>query len=87
MPNGVKPTALLHGAVPPSFVRLDKPDGENVVSRVLELNIETSKVGLLVSLGEAARHGEGLDTRTIESALDNLADPEVVDAYIRENLL
>jgi|GEM_PF-1563611 hypothetical protein len=83
-------SALLHGAVPPSFVRLDAPDGENVVSRVLELDIETNKVDLLVSLGEAARYGEGLDTQTIESALDNLADlddTEAVDAYIRENLL
>ncbi|MBX0288649.1 hypothetical protein EGH22_20160 [Halomicroarcula sp. F28] len=83
-------SALLHGAVPPSFVRLDEPDGENVVSRVLELDIETNKAELLVSLGEAARHDGGLDTQTIESALDNLAeldDTEAVDAYIRENLL
>ena len=82
-------SALLHGAVPPSFVRLAS-DGENVVSRVLELDIETNKIALLVSLGEAARHGEGLDTQTIESALGNLDDiddPEVVDTYIRENLL
>ncbi|MFC6756244.1 MULTISPECIES: hypothetical protein [Haloarcula] len=45
---------------------------------------------MLVSLGEAARHDEGLDTRAIESALDTLADlddTEAVDAYIRENLL
>jgi len=83
-------SALLHGAVPPSFVRLNDPDGENVVARVLELDIETNKVDLLVSLGKAAQHDEGLDTRTIESALDTLADlddAEAVDAYIRENLL
>lgn len=83
-------SALLHGAVPPSFVRLDAPDGENVVSRVLELDIKTNKVELLVSLGEAAQHGEELDTQTIESALDNLADlgdTEAADAYVRENLL
>jgi len=88
--EAVRISALLHGAVPPSFVRLDEPDGENVVSRVLELDIETNKIDLLVSLGEAARHDEGLDTRTIESALDNLAeldDTGAVDTYIRENLL
>lgn len=83
-------SALLHGAVPPSFVRLDDSDGENVISRVLGLDIETNKAEFLVSLGEAARHTEGLDTRTIESALDNLADlddTEAVDQYIEQNLL
>ena len=83
-------SALLHGAIPPSFVRLDEPDGENVVSRVLELDVETNKVNLLVSLGDAAQHEDGLDLHTIESALDNLADLEDIEGieqYIQQNLL
>ena len=88
--NNLLVSALLHGAIPSSFVRLDDPGGENVVSRVLDLDIETNKVDLLVSLGDAAQHEDGLDHHTIESALDNLADLENVDGidrYIEQNLL
>lgn len=88
--NNLLVSALLHGAIPSSFIRLDDPDGENVVSRVLNLDVETNKVDLLVSLGDAAQHEDGLDRHTIESALDNLADLENVngiDRYIEQNLL
>jgi hypothetical protein len=89
-PDRLMVSALFHGAIPPAFVQCDDPDDATVVSRVLGLNIETDKVALLVSLGRAAQHGDGMDVETIESALDTLADfddPEIVDAYIRENLL
>lgn len=83
-------SALLHSAIPSSFVRLDDSDGENVVSRVLDLNVETNKIDLLVSLGDAAQHEDKLDPHVIESALDSLADLEDVDGidrYIEQNLL
>ena len=83
-------SALLHSAIPPEFVRLDDLNGENVVSRVLDLDVETNKIDLLVSLGDAAQHEDGLDPYTIESALDSLADLEDVDGidrYIEQNLL
>lgn len=83
-------SALLHGAIPPSFVRLDDPDDETVVSRVLDLDVETNKVDLLISLGRAAQHEDGMDPATIEGALASLADLEAVDGiegWIEANLL
>ncbi|WP_436925776.1 hypothetical protein [Halosimplex amylolyticum] len=84
-------SALLHDAIPPSFVRLDDPDDENVVTKVMDLETDVNKQNLLVSLGGVAQQDDFTkeDLASIESALDTLADleGENVDAYIRQNLL
>lgn len=88
--NDLMVSALVHEAIPPSFVRLDEPDGANVVTRVMNLDVDTNKVELLISLGRAAQHGDGMDVVTIESALDELAgleDSDGVDRWIEQNLL
>lgn len=74
-------SALLHEAIPPSFVRLADPDGENVVTRVMNLDVDTNKYELLVSLGRAAQQDEfgAEDLRTMEQGLTNLADLENVE--------
>lgn len=85
-------SALLSEHVPPSLVRLDDPDGENVVTKVMGLDAETNKYELLVSLGSVASRPEfsDEDLATMERALDTLAsmdDDAAVDAYIEEHLL
>jgi hypothetical protein len=84
-------SALLHEAIPRSFVRLDGPDDENVVTKVMNLETDVSKHDLLVSLGRLAQQDDFTDDdlASIEGALDTLdeLDGEHVDAYIRENLL
>lgn len=81
--EGLMVSALLHEAIPPSFVRLTDPDGETVVSKVMELDVEVSKYDLLVTLDRAARHeGDGA-AETIEGALDTLADIDDVEGLGR----
>jgi len=85
-------SALLHDAVPTSFVRLDDPNGQTIASQVMDLDIETNKQELLISLGQAAQHkGESSETlQTIEQALDKLTELEDVggiDDWIEANLL
>jgi len=84
-------SALIHEAIPPSFVRLDDPDGENVVTKVMALEVETNKYELLLSLGDAVQHADtGGEVAKVEQALDNLADFEGVEGierYIEQNLL
>ncbi len=60
------------------------------MSRVLELDVDTNKLNLLISLGRAAQHEDGMDPVTIEGALSSLADLEDVDGiegWIEANLL
>ncbi|WP_209452231.1 hypothetical protein [Halosimplex halophilum] len=84
-------SALLHEAIPPSFVRLDGPDDENVVTKVMNLDTDVSKHDLLISLGRVAQQDDFTDDDldSIEDALDTLdeLDGENVDTYIRQNLL
>ena len=85
-------SALLHDAVPTSFVRLDDPNGQTIASQVMDLDIETNKQELLISLGQAAQHkGESSETlQTIEQALDELTelkDVRRIDDWIEANLL
>ncbi|ACV12201.1 conserved hypothetical protein [Halorhabdus utahensis DSM 12940] len=83
-------SALLHEAIPPAFVRLDGPDDENIVTRVMDLDVETNKYQLLVSLGQAVEEASGEPIAKIESALDTLAemeDAEDIDSWIEANLL
>jgi hypothetical protein len=46
-------------------------DGFSVAS--CELDVETNKVELLISLGRTAQHEAGTSVETVELALDNLA--------------
>ncbi|WP_367175685.1 hypothetical protein [Haloarcula rubripromontorii] len=85
-------SALLRDVIPPSFVRLNDPDDENVVTKVMELDTTVSKIKLLVSLGRVAQQDDftAEDLDSMEGALDTLAeldDTENVDQYIRERLL
>ncbi|SFR97779.1 hypothetical protein SAMN05216559_1912 [Halomicrobium zhouii] len=85
-------SSLLHGAIPPSFVRLDDPNDENVVTKVMDLDVDTSKHDLLVSLGRVAQQADftNADLATMERALDNLQDLDDVDGiddWIEDALL
>ncbi|WP_436928745.1 hypothetical protein [Halosimplex halobium] len=83
-------SALLHEAIPPSFVRLDGPDDENVVTKVMALDTDVNKHQLLLSLGRVAQQDDlDDDLASVDGALDTLddLDGEVVDEYIRQNLL
>jgi hypothetical protein len=85
-------SALLHSAIPPAFVRLDSPNGETVASRVMDLDVDTNKQELLISLGRAVQHENGSTAalQTVEQALDKLTElegVEGVDDWIEANLL
>lgn len=85
-------SALLQGDIPPSFVRLDGPDGENVVTKVMRLDTDISKIKLLVSLRRVAQQDDftAEDLDSMEGALDTLNeldDDKNIDQYIRERLL
>jgi hypothetical protein len=85
-------SALLQKTIPPSFVRLEDADDENVVTKVLTLNTGVSKIKLLVSLGRVARQDEfgADDLESIEGILDTLHeldDTEDIDQHIRNRLL
>ena len=84
-------SALFHAAVPPAFVRLDGPDDENLVTKVMALDLNVSKVELLITFGRVAQHDdftrENLDS--MEGAMDTLAqvDADAATQYVRENFL
>lgn len=85
-------SALLRDVIPPEFVRLDDPDDENVVTKVMRLDTDVSKIKLLVSLGRVAQQDDftAADLDSMEGALDTLNeldDNENIDQYIRERLL
>ncbi|WP_226039708.1 hypothetical protein [Natrinema sp. DC36] len=75
-------SALLHESIPPSFVCLEEPEGQNVVTKVTNLDVETDKHDLLVSLGRVADLEEFHEDEDLEmmcNALDKIADLEDVD--------
>ncbi|WP_242493271.1 hypothetical protein [Haloarcula hispanica] len=84
-------SALLHAAVPPAFIRLDNPDDENLVTKVMSLDLNISKVELLITLGRVAQHDdftqENLDS--MEGAMDTAAQlvADAATQYVRENFL
>ncbi|WP_226023708.1 hypothetical protein [Halomicrobium salinisoli] len=85
-------STLLHERIPTAFVRLEDPDDENVVTRVLGLGVGIDKHDLLFSLARVANEGEFKDDEmaSIEGALETLADvddPEVAEQIIEERLL
>lgn len=85
-------STLIHEAIPPAFVRLDRPDGENVVTKVMALDADVDRHGLLLSLGRAAQ-SEGITEEIVdkyERALDTLLgfdDPAEVERVVEERLL
>lgn len=85
-------STLLHERIPTTFVRLEDPDDENVVTRVLDLGVDIDKHDLLFSLARVANEGDFEDDEvaSIEGALETLADvddPEVAEQIIEERLL
>jgi len=85
-------SALLRDVIPPSFVRLDDPEAENVVTKVMDLDTTVSKIKLLASLGRVAQQDDFTadDLDSMEGALDTLNeldDTENIEQYIRERLL
>ena len=85
-------SALLQKAIPPSFVRLEDADDENVVTKVMALDTGVSKIELLVSLGRVAQQDEfgADDLESMEEVLDTLHEldeTEDIDQYIRNRLL
>ena len=83
-------SALLHEAVPPAFVRLENQDDETIVSKVADLDIDSPKVDLLISLGRVAQDGGTDETfREIDVFLENLAgleDVEGLEDRLRDRL-
>lgn len=80
-------SALLHEAIPPEFVRLDDPDGENVVTRVADLDLDFPKYDLLLAL--AARTGEGsatdeavADAEELLEQIENVAHIDGVEKFL-----
>ncbi len=59
-------SALLHEDIPASFVRLDDPDGQKIVTNVMNLDVETNKHDLLVSLGRVAQLAKFDDEEDLE---------------------
>lgn len=85
-------SALLRDVIPPAFIRLDSPDDENVVTKVMRLDTDVSKVKLFVSLGRVAQQDDftAEDLDSMEGALDTLNeldDNENIDQYIEQRLL
>lgn len=85
-------SALLHEDIPPSFVRLDHPDGETIASKVLALETNANKYELLSSLGRVTQQDDFTenDLQTIHGALDTLAeldDSDQIDEFIDQELL
>lgn len=76
---------LVHACVPVEFVALDSSDGDNVVTKVMELDVDVDKLRLLVSLAsmveEADDRVRALDTA--ESILDDAKRAEDVDGIER----
>jgi len=85
-------SALLREVIPPVFVRLDDPEDENVVTKVMNLDTDVSKIKLLVSLGRVVQQDDftAADLDSMEGALDTLNeldDTQNIDQYIRDRLL
>jgi hypothetical protein len=85
-------SALLEASIPPAFVRLDDPDGETVVSRVLALDTGANKHKLVWSLAQTAQSqdvSEEVLTKIdrILTELQRLDDEDGFDQYIKQNFL
>ena len=85
-------SALLEASIPPAFVRLNDPNGETVVSKVLALDTEASKHKLLWSLAQTAQSqdvSEEVLTKIdrILTELQRLDDEDGLDQYTEQNFL
>jgi hypothetical protein len=87
-PDDVMVSALLDELIPESFVRLDEPDDENVVTAVMALDTDLSKFELLRTLGRLTEQ-EGVspaELQTVVGTLNDL-DGKNIDRYLRDQLL
>lgn len=78
--------------VPLEFVQLDDPTDENVITKVMALDVDVDKFELLVRLASTlnARDYDQSDIDTVETVLDHVSDLEEVggiDAIIKKALL
>lgn len=81
-------TACYLWNIPVEFVRLADPDDENVVTKVMRLDVDIYKGQLLTGLAEVLASGE-LDLATIERAIDKLhevEDPKAAERWIEQRL-
>ncbi|WP_143117686.1 hypothetical protein [Halomicrobium zhouii] len=79
---------LIRLNVPPEFVELDAPTDENVVTKVLEMDIEISKLKILANLAGAVSDAE--DLAAIEPLVDQLHkldDVSGIEQVIEERIL
>lgn len=86
-PDKALVSTLLDGQIPASFVSLEAPAYENVVTAVMDLDTDVNKVKLLQRLSQLARQGgvSEADLQEIVEMLDDVA-PENIDQYIVDRL-
>lgn len=80
---------LVPMAIPVEFVRLDSPSDENVVTRLMDLDVDVFRGDLLARFKRVVASGEA-DVETIEAALTNLQgvdEFDEVDRFVRERFL
>jgi len=78
--------------VPIEFVQLDDPNGENIITKVMALDVDVDKFELLIRLASTLneRDYDQSDIDTVETVLDHVSDLEEVegiDAIIKKALL
>lgn len=76
---------LVHAGVPVEFVELDAADDENVVTKVMALDVEIDKLRLLVSLASMVEDADDREAAldTVESTIDDAKRAEDVDGIER----
>lgn len=91
-PEDERLSALTKWSIPPAFARMDDPDQETVVSKTLEMDIETSKVELLVTLAGRTEsvvvpEDELAAIMDILDELEEMDDQGSIDQYIQANVM
>jgi hypothetical protein len=85
--GGVSP--LLLAEIPSAFVTLETPTDENVVTRVMALEVSLDKLELLTQLGAAYTDSEDATVREFEALLDDVGgidDTDAVEHVLRQHL-
>lgn len=82
--DGEQFSPLLLAGIPSEFVRVQDPDDENIVTKVMGLDVDVDKVGLLTQLGKTVEPGASEeDLEAIENLLEQVADLEDMDGIER----
>lgn len=86
-PDQALVSTLLDGPIPASFVTLEAPADDNVVTAVMGLDTDVSKVELLQQLSQFARQ-DGISAAEIQTVVETLDDvaAENIDRYIADRL-